>query len=100
METSLIPAVCKLMTENGVLSDAESTSSTNPLSPPLSRLFSPQPLTEKLTESQELAKEIQRQDKANKLPLTKEYLKLEKKYSSFTRQSKGLLWTRYSYHVC
>ena len=33
---------------NGVLSDAESTSSTNPLSPPLSRLFSRPPLFARL----------------------------------------------------
>ena len=74
---------------NGLLSDTESTSSANPLSPPLSRLFSPQPLTEKLTESQELAKEIQRQDKAKLLPGGSQTLiKVAEKYEEQKRKIK------------
>ena len=74
---------------NGVFSDNECSSGTNPLSPPLSRLFSPQPLTEKLSESQELAKEIQRQDKAKLLPGGSQTLiKVAEKYEEQKRKMK------------
>ena len=74
---------------NGVSSDDECGSVTNPLSPPLSRLFSPQPLTEKLSESQELAKEIQRQDKAKLLPGGSQTLiKVAEKYEEQKRKMK------------
>jgi fused-like protein len=70
-------------------SDSDSASTTGVLSPPISNMFSPPPLTETLSESQELAKEIQRQDKAKLLPGGSQTLiKVAEKYEEQKRKLK------------
>ena len=86
--------------QNTVLSsDNDSLSTPNTLSPPISRLFSPPPLTEKLSESQELAKEIQRQDKAKLLPGGSQTLiKVAEKYEKQKRKLKEDQLKLLNYH--
>ena len=68
-------------------SDSEGVSSPNALSPSNMRVLSP--LTEQLSESQELAKEIQRQDKAKMLPGGSQTLiKVAEKYEEQKRKIK------------